>query len=118
LLAKAACLPMEIERVDWPLREQAHSHMSGVQLTLSAIPQDLWDRGSAHPLSHPAKPVGVSLLAKAACLPMEIQCVDWPIREQARSHGIGGRLSSQPFRKTCGIRGQLILSAISQNLWE
>ena len=84
----------------------------------SAIPQNLRDPGLTHPLSHFPKPVGVSLLTKAACLPMEIQCVEWPLREQARSHGIGGRLSSQPFRKTCGIRGQLILSAIPQNLWD
>jgi hypothetical protein len=86
LLAKTICQAPTIQRIDRPLREQAHSHNNRAVPPIRVAPLKIGNL-LAITASHPqTSPVGASLLAKTICQAPTIQRIDWPLREQAHSH--------------------------------
>jgi hypothetical protein len=119
LLTKADYRPLDNCRMYRPLREQAHSHRPWVgRCSCGVVRLDAISCGMTGVALHLAHegfgqvnpvPVGVSLLTKADCRPLDICRMYRPLREQAHSHRpyvgryIGGAVRLDAI--SCGTTG-------------
>jgi hypothetical protein len=86
LLAKTICQAPEMQRMYWPLREQAHSHRNWAVPDIRVASLNTGFLSGATTGREQKPPVGASSLAKTFFQAPEMQRMYWLLRERAHAY--------------------------------